>query len=417
MAIPKLIMGLMAILLIAWVLSMMLGVGVFAVNTILLSVFIVLLLQKFNVFRVFPVKRTQETAALIVLGIVVFAVGGFAMLPMVGDILNPDAIMGGAAPISGAVTTVPAGTTGVCPVSAELAGKDATVTVLAYDQQSNTPYSSSVTGAIDYYYQLNGGPVRRGQGLTSITASVGDELKIYERGENTSQSYYVEPVTKCITKQTDSVEVRVHKKATLANMQVTGYDRTGGTALTDGDSKTEDYHVTLGADETEKIFLELSTQAANVARREFAVAVLTTNDIKDARPTDSVWTEAIVADFLDVDVANNTAGTALGNITGGYEKVYTLSSARMLPEWEYSKYGFTIEAGSTDPTGNDADFNAGDLAIFCFLDAAGSRDKSGAITAMDYYQHDDSQGDVGVADYGEITVPIGKDTCTVIEGN
>ena len=416
MAIPKLIMGLLAILLTAWVLSITLGVGVFAVNTILLSVFIVLLLQKFNVFRVFPVKRTQETGALIVLGIVVFAVGGFAMLPMVGDILNPDAIMGGAAPISGAVTTVPAGTTGVCPVSAELAGKDATVTVLAYDQQSNTPYSSSVTGAIDYYYQLNGGPVRRGQGLTSITASVGDELKIYERGENTSQAYYIEPVTKCITKQTDSVEVKVHKKATLANMQVTAYDKTGGTVLTDGDGVSEDYHITLGADETEKIFLELSTQAANVARREFAVAILTTNDIKDARPTDPVWTEAIVADFLDVDVANTSKGTSY-NITGGYEKVYMLSSARMLPEWEYSKYGFTIEAGSTDPTGDDTHLNTGDLAIFCFLDAAGSRDKSGAITTMDYYQHDDSQGDVGVADYGEITVPIGKDTCTVIEGN
>lgn len=413
MQVPKLIKIAAIFLISLWVLSFAFGLEMFASATMIIGAIVVVVLHIMKVIKIdFLSKGNKGMYALVGLVVVGFFMGAFAGIPFLEGILTPAAFTGSTTQPVGTMTA----TSCAAGLSDEVRGQAATVYLEGYDQESNTPYSSNGIGNVNYYYQIvdnngNEGAIKTSKGGETISnVAGGNVVRLWEKADNQS-TYYMDPVEVCVDQLKKTIEVDIHAPAAQSNMQVTGYDKTGSAALSAGTkSGQEDYDITIGANGEEPFYLEFTTNAANKAFRLGAVAIRTDNDIDDVTPQDGVWTETIVADFLDCKIANDTAGTY--NVTG-YEKVYELNTPIMMSEWDDVKYKFTFEAGTTDPTTQNAKWSDDDHAIICFLDVGWSRSDDGRMN-LGYYQDTTSQPDVGVAE--DYVYPVGKTTCTVIEG-
>lgn len=418
MAVPKLLMGLAAIVLLALGMSAVLGVGMFATATILVSVFAVLLLQSTGYFNPFAfLKGNMNWYATIVIGLIAFFYGAFAIIPAFGPMLTPAAFTaaaaGGGAIMPGTTGAVAPTAAGLCLTTAELAGKDSVATILVYNREADSPYSSAIAaGQVDVYYQLDNGPVVRSKATNTISGTVGEKLTIWGAGDNTSNLYYYDTKEICLTKQADQVEVSAHNKTKRTSLLIACYDKTGSASCSGGtDTGEEDFDFTLGAGQVEKLYLELTVNNANTAYNLYAIGILTYNDINSMTPQDAVWTPALVPKFLkNVKIANSSSGHRY-NISD-FENMYTLSAPTMLHEWQSMKYAFTIQAGTTDPT-TSAQGSSSDMAVMCFFDGAYSRSADSTMK-FGFYTDDSSQANVGYAE--QFTQFIGKYDCVGIEG-
>lgn len=420
---PSIPLAIAAIFVFAGLLAFLTGMAWFGLASFSLAALAVLLVDRFTSFKVLPTSVGKYGVWLIVIAVVASVYSGsFAAIPIIGEPLT--AFMGS---LTG--TLVPTTRIGLTPgdcansVTPEVLGQIATVYVAAYDQASNTPFANDRIGSLNYLYQINDGAIKSSIGGSSISnVAGGDVIRVWEKGDNQT-SYYAVPQEVCVDKLAKTIEMDVYKiitgtKITAATLQISGYDKTGATALSTGtDTGVEDYDITLGANGEDTFYLEEKVNAANEAFRLYAVTTLVTHDIKSVTPVDALWTEVPTADFLAVSdgIANESSGSIGSgcNVTGGYQDTYVLGSPEMLTEWQSRKYQFQIVAGSTDPTTDDDCFANGDYAILCFLDAAYSRGSDGSVK-LNYYQEDSSQGNVGMIE--DIRVPLGKDACVVIEG-
>ena len=82
-----------------------------------------------------------------------------------------------------------------------------------------------------------------------------------------------------------------------------------------------------------------------------------------------------------------------------------------MSEWDSQTFGFTIEAGTTDPTTTNS-WASSDMAVVCFLDASYSRTSDNQIV-LDI--HDHSENELNVGSNEAVWSPITSTVCTVIE--
>jgi hypothetical protein len=290
-------------------------------------------------------------------------------------------------------------------INPDLVGKAAQVVANAYDQEANAPTSAALDAPV-WLYDANGRYVKEETDTTDGDFdgfAVGDVLNMY--GGNAS--FYVDPKTDvCITRERYSVELAIHNVTIETDLAISGYD-SDMNALTTGNSTVSDYNITLGADAEDTITIKLKMDAANQAFQLGGVATFAMNDMESLEPSGSEWTEIPVPKWLDVDITYEEDGSAN---TSGYDKVFVLSNAVLLSEWDSVQYDFTATASSTDPAYN-ADSNSQDCVGLLFVDSAWDKDSTNK-PVFDIYKHDDAETNVGL-DETEYS-PIGKDTGAVI---
>jgi len=352
--------------------------------------------------------------------VVAFVIGGLNIGGFSFEGLSAGSLWGTGtvAPVPGTIQAPQSGA--ACPVSAELYGKTATVTLNAYDQESDTPYSGTV-GATAYVYNNGHMIATRSTKSAAITSgiAVGDLVSVY--GGNSSSTisaghYYLDPVIGvCVDKQEMPIEIDAHLRASPDDMQITCYDSDGNACSGGTNASQEDYDITLGANEQESFELKFKTNKQNVAFNVFGLATLTVGDIDKCYPNSGQgFTEQIVADALDVIITTDNGDGVDGtqNVTTGWDNVWTLATPNMLSEWESVKWEFIIEAGSTDPA-NSQTPQTSDICAVVFLDAQYHRGSDGKMY-LDYYVHNEDEGMAGIRE--NITRPLGKQTGTIIEG-
>ena len=401
----KWLLLLLALGVLMWLFSAFAGFELLSISTVLLAIFTLLLLQKFGVFRALPIPKRQETIALIIVGVILLFTGGFSFIGLDFSGMITGATITPAAPTSAAVQTCKAS------IPSENLGKSATVTINAYNKESNTPYSSAVDTQV--YIVDDEGNVVKSSDTTAYSLqsySTGDVISVY----GGDSSYYVDPKENiCIDKSAFPLDLDVHAAVAASNLQITCYDNTGSATLSSGtNSSQEDYDITIGADGEDSFYCKLKVNVANKAYNLYAVGTLVSNDIDECEPQDSVWTAIDTPKFLDGIGVGAVSSSDADAISDGSYNTWILPEPILMTEWETKKYQFNFAASSTDPATN-GDFKSSDMAVVCFLDGIYERGSDGNIY-FDFYKHDEAESDVGV-DNSEDT-PVGKQDCVVIEG-
>ena len=394
--------GFAILLALSWLfLAPMIGISGW-LNVLIFSAALALTLDFLGIFKVFPFRLKKNVALILMIGLwafLGFQLGWFGQFPPTAQVTQP-------------APTTPAG----CweSISPEIRGTSATLTLNAWDLESNTPYSSAVDTTV--YLYRNGNDATdyvtssSDTSAASITGfAVGDTVYIY----GGDSSYYVEPVEGlCIDAQQKSVSIDAHRIAAESDLQITGYDDTGSATLSAGTSNEDDYYITMGAGEEKAIYLKLKVNAANKAYQFCAWGVATFYNISSVEPQNVEGTYTKVATPKHMEsVAIKVNETSGATITEDYV-VYKLSSPILLHEWDSIKEQFVVESDSTnDPQGNGGTTNLNGFAIIA-KDCAWARGEDGRMY-FDFYQHDSSEADVGL-DETE-TSPYGKQTGVIIE--
>lgn len=399
-------------ILLIWLMSVFTGLAMFGITTMLTAVLVLALFQKFKVFRLLPISTKHENIAIILIIVAMFFTGSIGTLlsglgvpiPDLSEGVPSGEILPDDGPTSQEVTGCAAS------VSDYIRGSQATATVNAYDQASDTPLSSAVDGTI-YIIDSSGG-------VTKSTDTSDYSMNKYSVGDTVSikggdSSYYIVPTgALCIDREAFPIDIDAYAVASYSDLEISGYDDTGSSTLSAGtNTSEEDYDITLGANEESTYYLKLKQNTANKAFNLYAVGTSVFNDIDESEPLDGVWTKVTTPKFLkglELDISD---GHGEDNATDVDFTTWTLDEPILLEEWDSVKYQFNIVAGSTNPTTNTV-ASSSDMAIVCFFDAIHGRGDDGMY--MDFYSHDNDESDVGMSNHH--LLPIGKNDCTVIEG-
>lgn len=385
---------LIAFVAIAWLYSSFTNQQLLAPVTLLFAVFALAVLQKLKIIRAIPfVPQRYVTAILILSGIAVFVMGGFAFF-LPGITLA--SLQGQITPSAGAY----------CIDNPELVGKSATLTINAYNMESSSPYSAPVD--VNPTYVVSAG------GVELLTDTSSATLQTHSAGERIkfvggSSSYYLDDKEVCIDSQNKIVELSAHAVISNSEALITCKDSDGYACSAGTNSSQEDYDITLGANQETTFSLKYKVNTADKTARLYAVAIFSANDIAECAPVSPELTLTTTPKFLkDVTV---TDGAGSYGHTRTYT-VYTLPQPILLREWESKEFTFRIKAGSNDPS-NSQNFQQQDMCVVCFLDATKYKGSDGNVYD-DFYTHDESQSNVGISE--SVASPVGAKTCVVIEG-
>jgi len=380
--------------------------------TIAFALALALTLDYFGIFRVFPFRLKKNIALILLIGLWGFTAYSAGWLS--GFIPGiPGQLAGQVSPITPPTVQPTAG----CVVSEELKGKTSTLDVNAWDLESNTPYSSAVDFGSNCWIYKNGNGPENYIGATTDTSdaeisgfTVGDTIYMYCGGS----TYYGEPVEGvCVESQRQPLSINAHTIVGESDMQVTAYDDTGSTTLSAGDTGDADYKMTQGAGGEDAIYIKLKVNVANKAYQVCAWGVAELTNITDVTPQDveSTYTQVFTPTHME-SIAIVTNSTTTKTQTKDYT-IYKFASPILLHEWDSIKEQFVVEASDTnDPLGFVTGTN--DDAGFAIIakDCAYARGDDGRAH-LDFYQHDTSEGDVGL-DETE-TSPAGKQVGVLIE--
>jgi hypothetical protein len=286
-------------------------------------------------------------------------------------------------------------------VSDELRGKTATVTVDAKDMAANAGAGGSSVDVLAYVTNSKNG------GVYTLRDTTAGSLSSYSVGTSITFSggngtYYLKPKTVCIDEQAMPVELDAYAVASVANMEISCYDKTGSAACSAATNNTqEDHTISLGASEENSYFLEVEEATANKAFNLMGIGLASFNDVSEVDligPTSgdtSTWSKALVPEFMSTTSFAEDDASSVGNITGGFDTLYTRNDGPLLLlEFDSAKYKFNIKAGSTDPSATTT-WASSDIAIVCFFDAVTSRGKDGGFYE-DIHDHGDNEANVGL---------------------
>jgi len=328
---------------------------------------------------------------------------------------------------TGAVT--PTGTAATCAamrnggtISDDIFGTSSTLTLNAWDMESNTPYSSAVDLTTNCYIYKNGNAASNFIKASTDTSdasvtgfSVGNKVYIYCGGS----SYYTDPFENtCVDTQAMPVSLSTHTATTEANTDITVYDKTGASALTSGTASESDYTMAMGANQDELIYVQVQNNVANARKDVCALGVVRFYNISKVEPQSFTfegktytWTAATTPLHMQ-SVAVSYNETAAGQTLTKDYTVYKLSEPIDMNEWAYFKIPVVI---SSDATNNPITHHGtSSLNGFALLlkDCTWGRGTDGAMY-KDFYTHDTGQSDVGI-DENE-TSPLGGTNGALIE--
>jgi len=416
----KILLPAVLVIILTVMMSMFFGIAVGAAS-LFLSVLIVFVLDA-TVLPMLPkmnfMGKHSKTVVFIVILIATAYTGGLALLPGLEGFTwgGITASLTGASmgiPIAPSVTATSASTCAAVSqggtISDEIWGSKATVTINAYNKESNTPYSA----AVDTTAHI----VRNGQ-IATITDTTDSDMDSYSVGDIISvyggdTTYYVDAIESiCIDKAAFPLDLDAHAIVASTSLDIVAYDDTGASTLSTGTNSTsEDYDITMGADENAQFFLKQKVNAANYAYNFAGWMYRLTNEAEELTMLSSGFTETGAPKWANFQIESDDASaSATGNITGGYSDVFVLPEPEMMQEWDTVKHEFNILTNE-DPS-TSTTFNSGSNVILCSVDAAYSRGDDGKIY-LDTYQHNSDESDVGQA--GDNRKPVGGLDCTVIE--
>lgn len=225
--------------------------------------------------------------------------------------------------------------------------------------------------------------------------------------------YYLEPLINRKITIGDKIDLVGATIQSESNMIVTVYDDTGSTALSSASNVTyNDYKITLGQGQEKTIYIKLSNNGADGRYDVKAICTGAEGDnVSSLQIRGSDWSQAIVPTFVDNgQVPTVYADTVAVNQTVEYSLCYVYKAdtndAIKLDEWEDTPL---IKASVIAKDEKNPD---SDVVMFTFLDGSWKRG-SDAKGHFDFYQHDGSQGNVGLTE--TINSPKGKQLGAMIE--
>jgi hypothetical protein len=380
-------------------------------TAILFTVAITLTLDFFGKMKLFPFPLKKNIAFFLMAGIWVW---GIFMAGWFSGLLGGIGLPGTGAAVTGVFTEPSEITSGACAVTEEIHGKSATMGLNAWNLESNTPYSAAVDLGADCWVFKNGNSPTDFTNNTDDTSggsitgfSGGDTLYMYCGGS----SYYTEPLEGfCVDDLTPSVNLNAHQIITHAGLAITGYDDTGGTALT-AESYNGDYYITQGAGGEDSIYIKLKANLANRAYQFCAWCTVKYYNVSEVIPQgeEGTYTPVVTPQHMKALTINRN-NTDNENTTETYD-CYRLAEPILMQEWDSIKEQFVVEADDTnDPWYNPASAKQNGFAIIA-KDCTYSRGGDGKIY-LDFYTHDTAQSDVGLDE--EDHEPWGKDSGVTI---
>jgi len=401
----RLIPFIIAFLVVYLLLLPLLGVQLSLIPAAILTCAILALITSLRIANVFPWRLKTSYSVLFLLVALVFT-----------GILNISGIL---ASISAPVATAPvvpgqAPAQGVaeCEIPDSLRDDTCSVYFQAYDKTASTTTNVSVP----LWIKINGDWQVRGGTSTPgpIDIACGSIVDVWSGNTSSVNSdYYLEPKTGiCVNKKVMTVTLDAYKIAAESNLQTTVYDDSGSTALSAGD--VEDYKISLGANEEKAVYAKIKINSANVAYRLIGVATVVGKNLSSFKPVG--MSSAVTAEFLkDVSIQYNQSNSA-NTVLKSYS-VYKLSEPVMLTQWESKKYQFKIKSSATaDPLDTDDSLESTGTSVpfvaLIWLDGDYAEDENGNMV-LDYYQHDDNENNVGMAEIPES--PYGKTGGAFIE--
>ena len=370
-----------------------------------------------------PGKGTAKTIGILLLAYVVLSQGvfGFPVILPSLEALTAGGISAAliAAPVS-AETAAAQTTECRASISTEEADDAASVTLNGYDLAAAAGYGTIVDLTSNCRFYKNGNQGANFVAVSTDTSaqtesgywSIGDTAYIYCGGT----SYYAEPIEgTCIDAKTYPLNIKAYGITTASTgVDIAGFDKNHNALTAAGNTTTGDYDITLGANGEERIYIELTQNVAKKAYNVGAVATAVFNDIDSFEPiAGQGLTQVVEPNFLKNIEISADSDDGQANHTVTYD-VWMLDTPVLLLEWQDMEVGFTIGAGSTDPTATDDLFNTLDGGVVCFLDATYSKGSDG-IEHLDIHDHvTDSEADVGFTNL--VRFPVGGYDCAVLEG-
>jgi len=245
---------------------------------------------------------------------------------------------------------------------------------------------------------------------TISTVATGTVLSFY--GGDTT--YYLEPLLNHKVTIGDRIALKASTIQTEANMLVAAYDDTGATALGAGNStQAEDYTIALGSGQSKAIYFKLSNNAADKNYQIKAICTGYTGvNVSSLEVQGSDWTEVAMPKVVSDTAVTHYDGET-SDTTGEYKKCYVYkvgtNDALVLNEWSNTPLiKMIVKAKDSKDPGADA----GENIFFSVMDGAWSRGSDGK-GYFDFYQHDNSQGNVGLTE--TLSSPTGKQLGAIIE--
>lgn len=238
-------------------------------------------------------------------------------------------------------------------VNPDNVGKAATVTLNAYDQSTDNPYSAAVDTTVYVFRSKTAAEANNANyvftgtdtSAASVTGvNVGDTVTIV--GGNVT--YYMDALQgHCVTSVNDNVNLNVWAIPAESSLLTVVYtDTTGSTAMTTGSSGT-DYTEALGASQIKAHALKLTNNVANRAYQlgGYGFAVLT--NISSITVNDPAFSLTTTPNYLS-NVAIGANNSAQNTITRSYS-VYKLNTPMVLTEFAEKKIPFTVTVSSNEP--------------------------------------------------------------------
>lgn len=420
----------LVVLAIAYVfVTLVLGIAWMTATGIVLIAAVVLLFKGFTGMAESlpaPSKKTAKIAGVALLGVTVLMYGLFG-LPTIIPFTWEGLLSGvtGAAMLTQPRQVDSQTLMTECRVglTEDMLDEKASVMQNAYDIEATAGYGTAVDLSTSCYYYSNGNQPADFVTLSSDTSdnadtdvwNVGDAIFAYCGGT----SYYTDPVEGlCVRNANFPLVLKSHGIVTRTNLAIVGFDKNMNALTAAGNTSTANYDLTLGANEEEIIYLELTQDSANKAYNLGGVAVLGFNDIKYIRPVagQGFTKQSVIPNFLYDVALSDDADTVKSNITGNDFELYTLDQPVLLKEWESVTYKFLVTAGSTDPSATDNVWTTLDGGVVCFLDSTYVRGADGVIY-LDVHNHAEEGSETDAGLVNDYAFPVGKQDCVVIEGN
>jgi len=327
-----------------------------------ISAGVLALLKSLKIANLFPYKTSVLTAVIILAAGLFF--GGLLPGLSVPSIGAPAAT---ALPTATVATQVSSATDCEASVAPDIKGTSATVTLNAYDLESNTPYSAAVDAGTVFVFRTaklaDGDSTNFVVSTSDTTANGVTGFKTGEvismAGGNTTGAggrYYIETAEGiCLKGQQNSVNLNAHLWETDAEVDTTIYDSTSSVELGAG-TVGLDYTAAQGASSEITYYWRIRPNSADNALWLGGVGLSVFQNITSAQPVGAgaglfsiVPTPNYLRD-INFPTAAEAGGGGGNNMTRTYT-IYKLKNSLLMHEFDEFKFPFSVRASSNDPTG------------------------------------------------------------------